>query len=414
MASALAHGVPVVSSSQLLTWLDGRNGSSYSGTCWTGNTLSFTVNVGAGANGLTGMVPTTGTGGSTLSTLTLAGSPVAFTKTTIKGVEYAMFLATAGNYAATYTRPRRRHRPGCGAPSYTARPRPHRRCSRRALPRSLPPRGFGRAGGLFGERAATAGRHGRGHLGHRRERRRDTAIRSATGQSGRSATTTPPDVAHTVVATKLQPGSTYYYRVKSVDAAGNATQWPAATDPPATFIAAATGVADLTAEQFRTVSSQTGTSVQQDGLGEVSLAPAAAAEFNTASLPSDWDQQSEATGGQTVLRRGNLLLDGNRAGTKAQFGPGSSLVFRATFTRTGTQWAGFAAGTATDPWAMFGLRNGTLYAAAEQRRAADDPARGPGRHRAPVPDRLEHYRFHVLRGRQPDLVGSLSGCDRPR
>jgi len=166
-----------------------------------------------------------------------------------------------------------------------------------------------------------------------------------------------------VVATKLQPGSTYYYRVKSVDAAGNATQWPAATDPPATFIAAATGVADMTAEQFNTVSSQTGTSVQKDGLGEVSLAPAAAAEFNTASLPSDWDQQAEATGGQTVLRRGNLVLDGNRAGTKAQFGPGKSLVFRATFTGPGTQWAGFAAGTATDPWAMFGLRNGKLYAA---------------------------------------------------
>jgi len=165
------------------------------------------------------------------------------------------------------------------------------------------------------------------------------------------------------VATKLQPGATYYYRVKSVDAAGNATVWPAPTDPPATFVAAATGVADLTAQQFRTVSSQSGTSVQQDGLGEVSLAPAAAAEFSTASLPADWDQQSEATGGQTVLRRGNLVLDGTRAGTKAQFGPGSSLVFRATFAGPGTQWAGFAAGTATDPWAMFGLRNGKLYAA---------------------------------------------------
>ena len=71
MASALAHGVPVVSSSQMLTWLDGRNGSSYSGMSWSGNTLSFTVNVGTGANGLTGMVPTTGTGGSTLSTGTI-------------------------------------------------------------------------------------------------------------------------------------------------------------------------------------------------------------------------------------------------------------------------------------------------------------------------------------------------------
>ena len=105
MASAVAHGVPVISSSQLLTWLDGRNGSSYSNMSWSGNTLSFTVNVGAGANGLTGMVPTAGTGGTTLNALTRGGSPVAFTKTTIKGVEYAMFSATTGGYAASYVAP---------------------------------------------------------------------------------------------------------------------------------------------------------------------------------------------------------------------------------------------------------------------------------------------------------------------
>jgi hypothetical protein len=111
------------------------------------------------------------------------------------------------------------------------------------------------------------------------------------------------------------------------------------------------------------VSSQSGTYVQQDQLGEVSLAPAAAAEFDTGALPASWDQQSEVAGGKAVLKRGNLVLDGARAGTRTQYGPGRSLTFRATFQGSGTQWAGLTAGTINDPFAMFGLRNGTLYAA---------------------------------------------------
>ena len=58
VASALARGVPVVSARQMLTWLDGRNGSSFGSIGWNGNTLTFTIAVGAGANGLRAMVPT--------------------------------------------------------------------------------------------------------------------------------------------------------------------------------------------------------------------------------------------------------------------------------------------------------------------------------------------------------------------
>ena len=43
LASATARGVPMVSGRQMLTWLDGRNGSSFSAIAWSGNTLSFTV-----------------------------------------------------------------------------------------------------------------------------------------------------------------------------------------------------------------------------------------------------------------------------------------------------------------------------------------------------------------------------------
>ena len=43
---------------QMLEWLDGRNGSSFNAISWSGNTLDFTIDVGAGANGLRAMVPT--------------------------------------------------------------------------------------------------------------------------------------------------------------------------------------------------------------------------------------------------------------------------------------------------------------------------------------------------------------------
>ncbi len=52
-------GVPVVSARQMLQWLDGRNGSSFGSLTWNGNKLDFTIGVGAGANGLRAMVPTT-------------------------------------------------------------------------------------------------------------------------------------------------------------------------------------------------------------------------------------------------------------------------------------------------------------------------------------------------------------------
>ena len=46
VASALARGVPIVSAQQMLTWLDGRNNSSFSSFSWNVDTLSFTMTVG--------------------------------------------------------------------------------------------------------------------------------------------------------------------------------------------------------------------------------------------------------------------------------------------------------------------------------------------------------------------------------
>jgi len=101
VASAQALGVPVVTGRQLLTWLDGRNGSKFSAITWSGNTLSFTVTAAAGSNGLRAMIPNTTSAG-TLASLTVGGNAVAFTAETIKGLSYAVFPASTGSWVATY------------------------------------------------------------------------------------------------------------------------------------------------------------------------------------------------------------------------------------------------------------------------------------------------------------------------
>lgn len=99
--SAKAHGVPVVSARQMLTWLDARNASSFSAQSWAANKLTFTVTASASATGLNAMVPTR-TAAGVLTGLTRAGSTVSYTWSGIKGVEYAFFPAVSGTYVATY------------------------------------------------------------------------------------------------------------------------------------------------------------------------------------------------------------------------------------------------------------------------------------------------------------------------
>jgi chitodextrinase len=70
---------------------------------------------------------------------------------------------------------------------------------------------------------------------------------------------------HTVVATGLTPQATYHYRIRSTDAAGNTTVWPALDRPPATFVSAAVGVADFTGPQLRTGTALR-TTVTDDGV----------------------------------------------------------------------------------------------------------------------------------------------------
>ena len=102
ITSALAHQIPVVSAKQMLTWIDGRNNSSFSGISWTGNILSFKVTAATGSTNLRAMLPSH-SGSNALTLITRAGAPINFNLETIKGIEYAFFDASiTGNYTATY------------------------------------------------------------------------------------------------------------------------------------------------------------------------------------------------------------------------------------------------------------------------------------------------------------------------
>lgn len=101
LSAAAAQGVPVIGAKQALTWLDGRNASTFSAFTWNGTTLGFTIAAGTGAHNLQAMLPTL-SATHALSAITRGGVAVPFTTQTIKGVSYAFFPAQAGDYSAVY------------------------------------------------------------------------------------------------------------------------------------------------------------------------------------------------------------------------------------------------------------------------------------------------------------------------
>ena len=96
------RGVPVVSARQMLDWLDGRNGSSFGDLAFSGNRLRFSIQRGgAGATGCRRCSRSPDPRASSRA------SPAAARRSrrharTVKGIDYAVFDAAAGDYAATY------------------------------------------------------------------------------------------------------------------------------------------------------------------------------------------------------------------------------------------------------------------------------------------------------------------------
>jgi Domain of unknown function (DUF4082)/Bacterial Ig-like domain/Bacterial Ig domain/Purple acid Phosphatase, N-terminal domain len=202
--SAIDHGVPVVSGEQMLTWLDGRNSSSFGSINWNAGTLTFTVNAASGSTGLQGMLPLR-SGNRTLNAITRGGSGVSFTTETIKGVEYALFSAAAGSYSANYA---------------VNVPPP---------PDTTPP--------AISSVAATANTNGTATVTWSTNEASNTRVDFGTvpDNLSQNASDAANVTSHSIQLSGLTPGATYHYRVRSADAAGNAAQSPAPPAAPANF-----------------------------------------------------------------------------------------------------------------------------------------------------------------------------------
>ncbi|HET9667043.1 MAG TPA: Ig-like domain-containing protein, partial [Desertimonas sp.] len=326
VASALARDVPVVSGSQLLEWVDGRNASSFDSISWSGNELSFTIEVGAGANGLRAMVPTSSDVGE-LTGVTRNGTPISTTTETIKGVEYAFFNATTGDYEATYA--------------------------------------VDETGPVISNVSAIADGDGTATITWNTDEPSDSRVDYGTNSDelSQSRSSTALVTAHSVELNGLQPNATYHYRVTSEDEAGNS-----ATEPPGgaplSFSTPSASLTDTTVADFSAGAPGADTYVSETANGEVMLRPAVGAEFaGGPALPAGWsgatwESQGGGAGGTAAVSGGSLHVNGAFASTDTTFGPGSSLEGVATFGAATFQHVALT-DNFESVWAMFSTRGTT-------------------------------------------------------
>ncbi len=322
VASAQARGIPVVSSKQMLDWIDGRNGSSFGNLSWNSNALSFTLATVTGARNLRAMLPMNAANGR-LSTLSRNGGAVTFTTQTIKGIEYAFFPADPGSWIASYasdTTPpvisavsASPHVDGSATITWTTNEAANSRVDYGATPATM---------SLNASDAALV-------------------------------------TSHTVTLTGLSPSTTYYYRVTSADISTNAATEPPLASAPLNFIMPAPACfSDATDANFA-AGTQSNTAVVNNGDGEVILAPALGNEFSGGTLPVDWVSNLWSNGlpGGATVAGGGVSVAGARLTPVSLTGysAGRVLEFTGTFAAAAFQHVGFGTGNNTMGTAgMFG------------------------------------------------------------
>ena len=100
----VALGAEDVASPYSVSWLDGRNNSSFGNMSWSNNQLTFDITARSNATNIRAMLPLNSQSG-TLISITRNGNSVSFTTQTIKGMQYAFFAPVTGTstYVATYS-----------------------------------------------------------------------------------------------------------------------------------------------------------------------------------------------------------------------------------------------------------------------------------------------------------------------
>ena len=339
VASAQSRGVPIVSSVQMLRWLDGRNQSSFGSLTWTGTSLQFTVAQAPGANGIQGMVPTVSPTG-LLSGIQYNGNAISFTTQFIKGIQYAVFPALTGSYVVSYAAD------------------------------TTPPTISNISSSVSNQTSV---------ISWTTDKVSSSVVNYGTSASNLNAVASTPGsvTAHSVTIAGLAPSTTYYYQVTSTDSFGNTATAPAT---PASFQTAAATVSDTSAADF---ASGTGScsAVTMIQAGAVILTPAVDVEFPGSSLPAGWSSTTWSSGGGYTVAGGSVTVDGADVFSAASYGPGLSLEFVGSFSGQPFQHIGFVTdGSFDSPWAMFstGASGGALYARVNTGGGNDNAVTIPG------------------------------------
>jgi hypothetical protein len=385
VASAQERGVPVVSSEQMLDWLDGRNGSSFDDVAYGGGRLSFTLVKNPKARGLEAMVPASTPAGP-LVTLTRGGQAVSRNVRTVKGVDYLVFDAAGGDYVATY---------GTDGTS---------------------PAIAGVAATTDADGHATVSWTTDEPASSRVDYGRTTALGSQVTDAARVTD-------HRLEITGLVPDADYFFRVSSTDAAGNSASAPAA-GPPAGFHAPAVGLVDTRASEFG-AGTDAGTYTGQTLAGpdgEVQLEPEVAAEFDGSTLPTSWEASDWFSGGLARVSDGALSLNGSVAHTSAFFGAPRALEFTGAFEPVNDQGIGFG-GTLSDfPGAAFTTGNAgqpiRLYAWSGANTSTETLTPLPGvrlhdRHRFRIEWDADSVAFYVDGNEVATHAVAIAGSMRP-
>jgi hypothetical protein len=317
VSEALDRGVPVVSSAQMLDWLDGRNGSSFADIEYQGNQLSFSLVSNEKARGLEAMLPASSASGP-LSGLTRDGQPVSWSRRTLKGVDYVVFKGVAGDYEATYA-------------TDTAAP-------------------------VITQVTATPDDENRAVVTWTTDEPSTSRVEyGRTAALGAEAVESALVTEHRVELTGLTPGTTFSFRVASADAAGNGAQ-----SGTTTFATPAGTLVDTRASEFgagATAGAYAGGTL--DGLdGEVQLQPTVGAEFDGPLMPAGWSSMNWQLGASLGTSLGSLFADGAVAYTDALYEPYRSLEFSATFRPVNNQGVGFSRDFSDFPFAAFTTGNG--------------------------------------------------------
>lgn len=334
IASAIARNIPVISAKQLLTWLDARNASNFNSISWNAGILNFVVNAEMGATKLQGMIPIASSSGQ-LTSITHNGSPINYSTEVIKGINYAFFDAVNGNYAASYL-----------------------------VDNEAP---------IISTINATPNSDGTVTITWTTNELTTSSIDYGTTSENLNLNRVNNNLTtnHSITINGLNFGSSYYYRITSVDTSLNSSSEPIA---PASFsftMMSGPCVSDTTIADFNVGTTGANTYITQDGDGSIALKPTITEEFNGSSVPVGW-QSFGWTGGTSIVSGGSVVVDGARFNTVSpiiNFSSGSSIEFRATFGASSFQHIGFGGGTdaigtggiynGDDPWAMFSTGSST-------------------------------------------------------